>query len=140
MTTTTPTRLADIEIETKKDWDAVAPVAGRTYSSQDAPLLAQPAGVRLDNDGCYHNWLEVGATWELRWDGIGWRATSEAWPTSREHIMRLADATGPHGAYVGALPTAAGDFVLEQGVTYSLRLGADLGATRTVAILSIIEE
>lgn len=135
--TATETRLAEIELETKNDWDVSAPVAGRSYSAMDAPLIARPKGVQLENDGVYAWWLEPDSSWTLEHDGVGWRAASPAWPSSREHVMRLADANGPRGSFVGALPTATGDFALEQGVTYSLRLGADQSMTRTVAILSV---
>lgn len=132
----TQVRLADIELETKNDWDAGMPEAGRGYSPADAPLVARPRGVRLDNDGVYAWWLESGAVWTLAHDGVGWRAISEAWPSSREHVMRLADAAGPQGSYVGALPLVDGEFLLVEGVTYTLRLGASTDMSRTVIILS----
>lgn len=135
----TETRLAEIELETKNDWDAGAPVAGRGYSLMDAPLIGRPAGVRLDNDGMHEWWLEPDSSWTLEHDGTGWRATSEAWPSSRLHVMRLADAAEPYGSYVGALPLAgkeSGTFELVKGVTYTLRLGANTDKTGTVIILS----
>lgn len=132
-------RLAEIELEIKNDWDASTPEAGRHLHGDGAPLVARPAGVRLDNDGCHAWWLESGSSWTLEHDGVGWRATSQAWPSSREHVMRLADASGPHGSYVDALPLAGregGTFALVKGVTYTLRLGADTDMTRTVIVLS----
>lgn len=138
--TATQTRVAEIALETKKSWNADAPEAGRTLTSESAPLVGQPAGVRLDNDGCYYDWLEMGATWVLTSDGMGWRATTDApgWEYSREHVLRLADATGPHGSFIDYLPLAdGGTFTLEQGVTYCLRLGADKGMTRTIIVLSV---
>lgn len=141
-TTKTPTRVAEIEFEVKRDWDAGAPVAGRHLIGDGLPLMVQPTKVRLDNDGKHHHWIEMSATWTLTHDGVGWRATTDAagWEGSREHVMRLADAAGPFGSsYVGALPTGTGDFVLEPGVTYQLRLGADAGRSKTILILSTIQ-
>ena len=135
----TQTRVAEIALEAKSDWDVSMPVAGRGYSLADAPLLVQPAGVRLDNDGCFTHWLEPDSSWTLHHDGTGWRAQCKDHSYSLAHAMRLADANGPKDSFVGRLPLAAGgEFELIEGVTYVLRIGANKELTKSVLILSIL--
>lgn len=135
--TATETRLAEVKLDVKTDWDAAVPVTGRGYSAADAPLIARPKDVRLENDGVYEYWLESDSSWTLEHDGVGWRAISEAWPSSQAHVMRLADAAGPRGTFVESLSLVGGGaYQLQRGVTYRLRLGADQGMSRTVIILS----
>lgn len=142
MITETARKVAEIEFEQQLDHNADAPEHGRTHTLMDAPLMAQPRRIRLDNDGCHSHWISPGAVWTLEHDGTGWRATTDApgWEGSREHVMRLADVNGPHGSYVNTLPLAdGGRTMLLRGTTYQLRLGADRSLTRTVLILSIVE-
>lgn len=138
-TTKTPMRVAEIAFEVKGDWDAGMPEAGRHLHGDGAPLTVQPRGVRLDNDGEHYHWIQPGAVWTLTHDGVGWRAQSEAWPSSLTHVMRLARAGAPFGSYVGALPTGTGEYGLTLGVTYQLRLGADAGRSKTILTLSTLE-
>lgn len=141
MIATTARRVAEIIFEQKLEWDSSAPEYGATHTLMASPFLVQPKGIRLDNDGVHEYWIGIDATWTLTHDGVGWRATTDApgWEASREHVMRLADASKPKGAaFVGALPTETSEFGLTQGVTYQLRLGADAGRTKTILVLSAL--
>lgn len=78
--------------------------------------MYRPAGVPLINDGSWRYWMMPGSAYNLDHDGTGWRVTCQTWPTG--HTYRLADQDG---SFVGSLPLAGGELLLDPQCGYELR-------------------
>jgi hypothetical protein len=128
MTTINIIRLAELAAEHH--------VSDRTLQAdREGGAAWQPAGVRLDNDGCYRHWLDAGESrlWTLTHDGVGWRAVR---PVDDGHVRRLADDSAPHGSFVGWLPAAGGGRIeLEPARRYVIELASNEAVTGSAIYL-----
>lgn len=131
MNTMEATRLAEIEFESTSWYNHEI--------DNETPYIAfQPAGVRVDNGDAYTHWMDLHETYTLTHDGVGWAVTAPSW--TDPHVRRLADASGPRGTYVSALPAADGGMVeLQPGTTYVLRFQSDEQLTRSELVLYKVE-
>lgn len=127
-----PTRIAELQLER-------GPAYTNDIDGHHEPTHYQPAGIRLDNDGCKTYWLMPATVYTVEHDGVGWRVEPVGgW--SNGHVYRLADAAGPKGSFVSYLPLAGdGRLDLLPGTLYQLELASNPEMTRSGLYLSTLD-
>lgn len=79
--------------------------------------MHRPDGTPLRNDGIWHYWMAPGSSYQLAWDGTGWRVTCDTWMSG--HVRRLVEADDAQ--FVDRLPLVEGSFELNRARTYQIR-------------------
>lgn len=111
----TPLRVAEIRTQ-------AAASEGTGYAGwPENRTWYRPEGVRLDNDGVAHHWIETGVRYTLDHDGAGWHVTMDV--GANTHYWRMAAVGSDHGtAFVTSLPGTDGDVELDPANRYMLEL------------------
>lgn len=80
-------------------------------------VMRRPINTPLRNDGVFRHWLAGGETYQLGWDGTGFRVTCHTWTSG--HVYRLAEAQDFE--FVTALPLTDGALDLNPDQGYEIR-------------------
>lgn len=80
-------------------------------------VMYRPADTPLRNDGIWRHWMARGETYQLGWDGTGWRVTCHTWASG--HTYRLVE--GQDMQHVSTLPLTDGALTLDPGRVYEIR-------------------